>query len=49
MVCLECGSVEEFMDDMIEIRQKQVAEKAGFSLCDHSLTLYGLCKKCQPE
>lgn len=49
MVCLDCGKVQEFMDDIIEIRQQQVAKKAGFTICDHSLTMYGLCQKCQPE
>jgi Fur family ferric uptake transcriptional regulator len=48
MVCLECGNVQEFMDDLIEIRQQQVAKKAGFTLCDHNLTMYGLCQKCRP-
>jgi Fur family ferric uptake transcriptional regulator len=47
MVCLECGNVQEFMDDIIEKRQQQVAKNAEFTLCDHNLTLYGLCKKCQ--
>ena len=48
LVCLECGTVTEFMDDIIELRQQQVAKQAGFTLCDHHLTLYGLCEKCQP-
>ena len=47
MVCLECGNVQEFIDDVIESRQQKVARDAEFTLCDHNLTLYGLCKKCQ--
>lgn len=49
LVCLECGTVQEFMDDVIEIRQQQVAKKAGFTMYDHNLTIYGICAKCQDE
>lgn len=47
IVCLKCGSVEEFTDEIIEDRQHKIAEKAGFTLTDHSLCLYGICRKCQ--
>lgn len=43
MVCVECGKVFEFYDDTIETRQKEVANKAGFLIQDHSLYLYGVC------
>lgn len=44
MVCLECGQVFEFYDSAIEQRQRNVAEKAGFTIEDHSLYLYGVCE-----
>ena len=40
---LECGKVFEFFDRTIEQRQRNVAAKAGFSMEDHSLSLYGVC------
>ena len=43
MVCVECGKVFEFFDRTIEQRQRNVAAKAGFSMEDHSLALYGVC------
>ena len=46
LVCIECGEVEEFVDPEIEKRQHKIAEEKGFSVKDHSLTLYGSCKKC---
>jgi Fur family ferric uptake transcriptional regulator len=46
MVCVKCGSVTEFLDKRIEIQQDKVAEDHGFTIQDHSLTLYGLCKRC---
>jgi len=44
MVCVECGKVFEFVDDEIEARQRQVAQKAGFIIEDHNLYLYGVCE-----
>lgn len=43
IVCLDCGRVEEFMEASIEERQRAVAERLGFELKDHSLTMYGQC------
>ncbi len=47
MVCLKCGSVEEFLDNIIEERQHKIAEKANFKLEEHSMYLYGVCSNCQ--
>jgi Fur family ferric uptake transcriptional regulator len=46
IVCTSCGKVVEFKDEIIEERQRQMAEKLGFSLTDHSLYLYGMCAEC---
>ena len=43
LVCLNCGKVVEFEDDVIEQRQLQVAEKNNIKLTHHSLYLYGEC------
>ncbi len=42
---LECGRVEEFMDSGIEERQNSVAERLGYEIRDHSMVLYGKCKR----
>lgn len=44
LVCLTCGHVFEFEDDVIEQRQLQVAEANNIKLTNHSLYLYGECK-----
>lgn len=41
MVCLKTGKIVEFHDEIIEQRQREIAEQYGFVLADHSLTLYG--------
>jgi len=40
MVCLESGDVIEFTDDIIEERQKKIAEEEGYEIVDHSMVLY---------
>lgn len=46
LVCMGCGRVEEFVDDVIEDRQEIIAEEADFKMTDHSLTIYGICNRC---
>ena len=40
MVCLETNQVIEFYDDIIENRQRELADERGFDIVDHSLVLY---------
>lgn len=47
ILCVKCGKVEEFVDEVIEQRQRLIAEQAGFSMTDHTLYIYGVCAKCQ--
>jgi Fur family ferric uptake transcriptional regulator len=49
IVCISCGKVEEFFDEMIESRQREVAADKGYEVTDHSLTLYGKCPDCQKK
>lgn len=45
LVCLDCGSVEEFYDAEIESRQNEVAKARGFTIAEHALSLYANCTK----
>jgi len=40
MVCLKTGDVIEFYDERIEDLQREIAEKHGYYIEDHSLVLY---------
>jgi len=44
IVCVKCGRVEEFYDAEIEKRQEEAADRLGFTMQEHSLTIYGMCK-----
>lgn len=45
MVCSETGEVIEFQNEQIEKLQREIAEKHGYELIDHSLVLYVKPKK----
>ena len=47
LVCTSCGKVVEFMDDVIEQHQNQIAKDNKFLISEHSLIIYGLCDACQ--
>ena len=49
MVCIVCGDVVEFCDEIIEKRQKEIAKKHGFTIEQHNLNLYGTCSPCQKK
>lgn len=48
-VCTSCGKVEEFYDPEIEKRQQLIADKMGWSIQDHSMSLYGQCAECKTK
>ena len=49
LVCLDCGKVEEFYDPEIEKLQNTVARNKGYTLGEHSLSLYAHCNKVRCE
>ncbi|PTC00329.1 ferric iron uptake transcriptional regulator, partial [Thalassospira xiamenensis] len=45
LVCLTCGHVFEFEDEIIEDRQLDIAAANQLKLTNHSLYLYGECQR----
>ena len=48
-VCTSCGKVEEFYDPEIEKRQQLIADRMGWTIQDHSMSLYGQCARCKAK
>jgi Fur family ferric uptake transcriptional regulator len=44
MICLKTGKIVEFYDEVIEQRQREIAEVHGFEITDHTMILYGRFK-----
>lgn len=49
LICLRCGSVSEFDDDLLESLETMIAKRNKFKVVDHVLKFYGYCEKCQAE
>lgn len=47
IICMDCGKVFEFKDPEIERRQREISQKHGIELANHSLYLYGKCSDIQ--
>lgn len=45
IVCMRCGKVDEFVDELIEKRQREKAQELGYKLEEHSLIMYGQCMR----
>lgn len=43
IICIDCGKVIEFNDEIIEARQREISAEHGLKLKTHSLYLYGRC------
>lgn len=49
LVCMECGAVEEIIEDLLTDVEKIVENDWNFEVKDHRLTFHGICAKCQKE
>lgn len=46
-ICLGCGEVFSFEDDLLEKLEAAVEERLGFAVVDHEVKLYGYCRDCR--
>lgn len=46
LICLECGKIDMFADDMLEDLEEKIYKKQGFKVTDHEVKIYGYCKEC---
>jgi len=49
LVCLECGNIEEFYDETIELQQEKIAKKFNFKMSDHVMKITGTCSACMAK
>lgn len=47
LICLSCGKVLEFDEDLLEPLEEAVASESRFRIVDHSLRFFGFCQDCQ--
>ncbi len=47
IICTQCGSITEFVDEQIEQQQHKITQALGFLMKEHSMQIYGICHSCQ--
>ena len=47
LICLSCGTVIEFGDDLMETLESFVSRTADFQITDHQVKFYGYCRECR--
>ncbi len=46
LICLKCGKIISFEEDLMEDLEKKITEQTGFAIVNHEVKLYGYCKEC---
>lgn len=46
LICVKCGRVISFQDDLLEELEKKIAVTTGFYVVNHEVKLYGYCVEC---
>lgn len=49
LICMSCGKVKEFEDDLLETLETAIARKSNFLIMDHQLKFYGYCQECRSK
>lgn len=49
LICMKCGIVREFADDLLEVLENDIAQKSQFKIVDHQVKFYGYCQECQEK
>lgn len=49
LVCLKCGKVLSFQDDLLEELENRIKNTQGFHVTDHEVKLFGYCNHCMSK
>jgi Fur family ferric uptake transcriptional regulator len=49
LICLNCGTVDEIMEDLLGPIEEQVEKEFDFKIIDHRLTFHGICHRCKDK
>jgi Fur family transcriptional regulator, ferric uptake regulator len=49
LVCIECGAVDEILEDLLGDVEAVVEDRYHFEIKDHRLTFHGVCHRCQKK
>jgi len=46
LICNKCGRIIEVNEDLLEDLEKRVSREHDFTVTDHQLKIFGLCRNC---
>jgi Fur family ferric uptake transcriptional regulator len=46
LICVRCGRIQEFEDPSLYTLRARAARRQGFTVTEHRLDVYGLCRDC---
>ena len=49
IICINCGKIDAFQDDLIEKEQQRIAKEKHYEFLKHSMQIVGLCLECQKQ
>ncbi len=49
LYCNNCGNLMEFNDPALEDRIEKIAASHGFTITNHAVQIFGICKKCSGQ
>ena len=47
LICTQCGSVDEIMEDWLTELEDRLEREFGFAVLDHRLDFQGICRRCR--
>ncbi|MBM7622722.1 Fur family transcriptional regulator [Sporohalobacter salinus] len=47
LICINCNSITEFNDEILEDFEAGIKEEHNFAVTDHRIKFYGYCEDCQ--
>lgn len=49
LICITCGQVAEFNDDLLENLEEALTKTNGFKVINHQVKFFGICSECQQK
>lgn len=49
MICVQCGSMDEILEDWLGPLEEKCEQMFGFTVVDHRLDFQGICHRCKAK
>ncbi|BAF60056.1 MAG: transcriptional repressor [Pelotomaculum sp.] len=46
LICTKCGGITEVNEDLLEDLENRVSRQHHFTITDHQLKIFGICRQC---